>query len=303
MIQRREFIHRLGALGAASLASTPALLRAAPKGKNKTCFFTKHLIGLSFDEVASVAAEVGVTGIEAPIRPGGHVEPERVEDELPLLCEALKKQGLEMTILTSGVNQVSEEQRTEVLLRTAKACGVERFRMNYFKYDLEKPIWPQVEEIGAKIKDLVQLCNEIGIQPLFQNHAGSNYAAAPIWDMYSIMRHYSPREFGFAFDIRHATVEGGMAWPLDAALVYDHMGAAYFKDFAWVNGKAETVPLGQGQVSPKFAKMLVDRGFEGPVSLHVEYLKGDPKDPTVLNGFREAHHRDFAVLKEWMNLA
>lgn len=303
MTHRREFLQRLGALGVASLASTPAVAQAAAKGTNKTCFFTKHLQGLSFDDIASVAAEMGVSGIEAPVRPKGHVEPERVEVDLPLLCEALKKQGLEMTVLTSGINEVSEEQRTEAVLRTAKACGVERFRMSYFKYDLEKPIWPQLEEMKVKIKDLVQLCKEIGIQPLFQNHAGSNYAAAPVWDMYFIMREYAVEEFGFAFDIRHATVEGGTSWPLQAALAYDHFGAVYFKDFAWEGGKAANVPLGEGRVSPGFARMLVERGYAGPVSLHVEYLKGDARDPAVLKTFREAHVRDLAVLKGWMNLA
>lgn len=303
MIQRRDFLHGLGALGVASLATVPSVLHAAPKRRNKVCFFTKHLQGLSFDEIAGFAAEMGVDGIEAPIRPKGHIEPENVEDELPKFCEALKKQGQEMTILTSGINEVSEVQRTEAVLRTAKACGVERFRMSYFKYDLEQPIWPQLEEFGAKIKDLVQLCSEIGIQPLFQNHAGSNYAAAPVWDIYSIMRNYSPKEFSFAFDIRHATVEGGNSWPLEAALVYDHMGAVYFKDFTWEDGKAIMTPLGEGMVSPKFAESLVQRGFEGPVSLHVEYLKGDATDPAVLQSFRVAQKRDMDVLSEWMGWA
>jgi sugar phosphate isomerase/epimerase len=301
-LPRRAFLGQLSALGVATLGASTSV-RAAGKGTNKTCFFTKHLQALSYDDIASVAAEVGVTGIEAPVRPRGHVEPERVEDDLPRLCDALKKQGLEMTIMTSGVNQVSDEQRTEAVLRTAKACGVERFRMSYFKYDLKQPIWPQLQEMGAKIRDLVQLCKEIGIQPLFQNHAGSNYAAGPVWDMYSIMREYAPEDFGFAFDIRHATVEGGSSWPLEAALVYDHMGAIYFKDFVWEDGKARMVPLGEGQVSPKFAMTMVERGYSGPISLHVEYLKGDAGDPAVLKAFREAHARDFAVVRDWMNLA
>ena len=127
MIQRRDFLHGLSALGVASLAAAPSVLHAAPKRRNKVCFFTKHLQGLSFDDIASFAAEMGADGIEAPIRPKGHIEPETVEDELPKFCEALKKQGQEMTILTSGINEVSEEQRTEAVLRTAKACGVSAF--------------------------------------------------------------------------------------------------------------------------------------------------------------------------------
>jgi hypothetical protein len=49
--------------------------------------------------------------------------------------------------------------------------------------------------------------------------------------------------------------------------------------------------------------MLTQRGYAGPVSLHVEYLKGNVKDPAVMKEFREAHVRDLKVLKEWMGWA
>lgn len=302
MSDRRSFLKQAALLtGALAVAPTEA---AAPKPRaNKLCFFTKHLQGLSYDEIASLGAEMGVDGIEAPIRPLGHVEPERVEEELPKFVEALKKQKLEMTILTSGINQVSAEQRTEKVLRTAAALGIKRFRMNYFKYDLTKPIWPQLDDMRAKIKDLVALSKEIGIQPLFQNHSGKDYVAAPVWDMYSIMREYPVEQFGFAFDILHATVEGGLSWPIQAALVADHYGAVYFKDFKWTGRKIQTCPLGQGQVNADFAKGLLKRGYTGPISLHVEYLSGNTKDPAFVKECRESHVRDLKVLKEWMEWA
>jgi sugar phosphate isomerase/epimerase len=244
-----------------------------------------------------------VDGVESPIRPKGHIEPEKIEDELPKYVEALKKQSLELTILTSGITEVSAEQRTEAVLRTAAKLGVKRFRMSYYKYDLQKPIWPQLQEIKPKLKDLIQLCQEIGIQPLFQNHSGKDYYGAPVWDIYSLMQEYTPEQFSFCFDIFHATLEGGLQWPLSAALTADHWGAVYFKDFQWNGRKAEGCPLGQGQVNSDFAKMIKQRNYTGPISLHVEYLKGDPKDAAVLKSFREAHLRDFKVLKEWMNWA
>ena len=301
MHDRRSFLKQAALLtGALATAAPAAELKPRP---NKLCFFTKHLLGLPFEDIAGFGAEMGVDGIEAPIRPLGHVEPEKVEVELPKFVEALKKQGLELTILTSGINEVSAEQHTEKVLRTAAALGVKRYRMNYFKYDLAKPIWPQLDEIRAKIRDLVALSREIGIQPLFQNHSGKDYVAAPVWDMYSIMREYPPEQFGFAFDILHATVEGGLSWPIDAALVADHYGAVYFKDFKWVGRKIEVCPLGQGQVDPAFAKGLLKRGYKGPISLHLEYLKGDTKDANYIKECRESHVRDLKVLKEWMEWA
>lgn len=296
MNTRRAFVRNLSAL-----AFTAPLMAETPmKGKNTICYFTKHLQGLSFDEIASVSAEMGVDGIEAPIRPKGHIEPEKVLDELPKFIEALKKQGLEMTILTSGINEVSAEQRTEEVLRTAAKLGVKRFRMNYFKYDLKQPIWDQLQAVRPKIKDLVALCKEIGIQPLFQNHSGKDYFGAAVWDIYSIMREYPAEQFSFCFDILHATCEGGKSWPLEFNLVKDHIGAAYFKDYKWEGRKLVTVPLGEGQVDPGYGKMLIQSGYAGPISLHVEYLEGNAKDPAVLKTFREAHARDIKTLRSWI---
>ncbi len=286
------------------MLSNPIAAASAVKRRNKLCAFTKHLQGLSFDQIADIAAECGLDGIEAPLRPGGHVEPARIEEDLPKLAEALKKRGLEITIMTSGINQVSKDQNTEAVLRTAAKLGVKRFRMLYFKYDLSKPILPQIEEWRPKIKDLVTLCSELGIQPLLQNHSGKDYFGAPVWDAYSIMKDFTPQQFSFAFDIYHATVEGGLSWPLDLALVGDHLGAVYFKDVKWVGrGKAEGVPLGAGQASPDFAKMLNKRGFSGPVSLHTEYMKGDVKDPAFVKASVDAFRRDLGVLNEWMGWA
>jgi sugar phosphate isomerase/epimerase len=298
MPDRRTF---LTTAAYAALFSTTAFAASSEKRKNKLCAFTKHLQGLSHDQIADIAAQVGLDGIEAPVRPGGHVEPERVEEDLPKLVEALKKRGLELTIMTSGINQVSEEQHTEKVLRTAAKLGVRQYRMLYFKYDLKQPILPQIDEWRPKIKDLVQLSNEIGIQPLLQNHSGKDYFGAPVWDAFSIMKDFKPAEFSFAFDIYHATVEGGLSWPLDLALVGDHLGAVYFKDPKWIGrGKAEGVPLGEGQASPDFAKTLLKRNFTGAVSLHTEYMKGDTKDPAFVKASVEAFQRDLKVLKEWM---
>lgn len=315
MPSRRTALRRLAAsVSTAALAGSGLLPGAGPRralaqetaaetSKSKICLFTKHLQGLSYDDIASLAAEAGVDGVEAPIRPKGHIEPERVPDELPKFIEALRKQGLELTILTSSINEASATQHAETVLRTAAQLGVKRYRMGYYRYDLEKPIWPQMEAIKPQLRDLIQLSQEAGIQPLYQNHSGRDFVGAPLWDIYGAMREYEAGQFSFAFDILHATVEGGLSWPLHLELASDYLGAAYFKDFRWVGRKLEMCPLGEGQVDPAYAEKLLAKGYEGPVALHVEYLKGDPKDPEVLKAFREAHLRDAAILKKWLGRA
>ena len=303
MNTRRHFLKSTTALAASAFTAQSSLLTAAAgeasSGGNEYCFFTKHLQGLSYSQIADIAADLGVQGIEAPIRPGGHIEPEKVEEELPKFVDELKKRGLKMMVLTSGINGVNAEQHTEKVLKTAKAVGVPQYRMNWYKYDLEKPIWPQLESFKPQLKDLVAFSKEIGIRPLYQNHSGKTNAGAPIWDMYSLIREYDPADCGFAFDIMHATVEGSESWPLEVGLVHQHIGCAYFKDFTFAGEKHATCPLGEGAVKKDYVKMLKKLGWSGACSLHIEYLKGKVKDPNYVEEAVKATKRDLAVLKEW----
>jgi sugar phosphate isomerase/epimerase len=90
--------------------------------------------------------------------------------------------------------------------------------------------------------------------------------------LYELIKDYPTSEVATAFDIRHATVEGGLAWPIHFHLMRPHLGAVYVKDFVWEGRRAQNVPLGQGQVDPKFFRMLRASGYNGPISVHVEYL-------------------------------
>jgi len=46
--------------------------------------------------------------------------------------------------------------------------------------------------------------------------------------------------------------------------------------------------------------MLMKTGYNGPISLHLEYLEGNPKDAAVLKEFRAAHLRDVKTLTNWL---
>ena len=174
---RRQFMHASVAVAAGSLAANTL---AAPANKPETqisnplCVFTKPFNSLSFDELADRIAELGFDGIEAPIRKGGHIEPEKVTEELPALVEALNKRKLEITVLTSDIND-PDDPLTERVLRTAATLGIKRYRMKYFKYDLNGDIFSQIEQWRPKLKQLAAMNHDFGITAVYQNHAGSNY--------------------------------------------------------------------------------------------------------------------------------
>jgi sugar phosphate isomerase/epimerase len=292
-LSRRGFVLSAASSFAALSATGAAWAdESQPKASNKLCAFVKFLQSLSFPDLADTIAELGFDGIEATVRPGGQIPPERAEQELPKLVEALKQRGLEITIMTTAVNN-ADDKLSQKVLKTAAGLGVKKYRMGYYRYDLSQPIAAQLKNLRPKFRDLAALNRELGIAAVYQNHSGARNVGAPVWDLHELLVDIPPSEIGVAFDIRHATVEGGLAWPLHFQRMRPHLGAIYIKDFQWQGRRPENVPLGEGQVDPAFFKQLAAAEFTGPISLHVEYL---PKAGVEKN--IAALRRDLATLRK-----
>ncbi|WP_165230681.1 sugar phosphate isomerase/epimerase family protein [Aquisphaera insulae] len=303
MKTRRGFLRTSAAglgMGAGLLAARPAGA-IAEAGTPTLAVFTKHLLGLDHERIADSLAEIGVTAIEAPIRPGGHVEPARVADDLPRFVEILGKRGISIAVLASGINAVAREQHAESVLRTAKSLGITRYRMNWYHYDMKRPLWPQLEAIGPRLDELVALSKEVGILPCYQNHSGVGMVGSAVWDMEGLMRKHPAAEVGWYFDIFHARVEGGLSWPVQAKLVRDRLAVASFKDFVWEGTKLRGVPLGQGLVGPEYAASLRASRFDGVASLFLEYFESEPRDAGYLARAAAATKRDLEVLRSWLS--
>ena len=277
-LSRRSFL----AGSAATVAALPVAHSSADDAQreNKFCAFIKFVQSLSYDAMAETIAELGFDGIEATVREKGQIAPEEAEDELPKLVEALRRCGLEITVMASSINSV-DQPHTEKVLRTAASLGIQRYRMTYYRYDEDRPLPQQLADFRRELRALVAMNRELGIAAVYQNHAGARYVGAPVWDLHQLIRDFSVDEVGVAFDIRHATVEGGSAWPLHYRLMKPHLGAVYVKDFVWKQFKADNIALGKGQVDPKFFQMLRKDGYAGPISLHVEYLPQAGLDANV----------------------
>jgi sugar phosphate isomerase/epimerase len=297
-INRRQALLATASTVFAAGFAKPVLGAAEPaEPEQPICVFTKPFNSLSFDQLAEATAALGFDGIEAPIRKGGHIEPEQVEDRLPQLVEALRKRGLVITVLTSDIND-PKDPLTFKVLRTAARLGIQRYRMQYLAYDLKQPILKQLNEWRPRLKDLAALNRELGIRAVYQNHAGGKNLGAAIWDLQHVLQGIPVEEIGVAYDIRHATVEGGMSWPITFQMIRPHIDTVYVKDFRWVDNQPENVPLGQGQVSPKFFQMLRDTNFRGPISLHEEYL--DHNKPELVPEHLAAIKADLATLNRWL---
>jgi sugar phosphate isomerase/epimerase len=295
-LSRRHFLQ--GAAGAAVGAWRP--VKAAQQSSWKIGGFTKPLQDLSFEETASVAVDVGWDGVELALRANGHVLPERVDDDLPKLVNALRARGREILVLATDIRG-ADETLAERVLRAAARSGIRLYRLGPLRYREGASISQQLVEFRARLSDLAALNRQVGVTGLIQNHSGDGYVGSAVWDIHAVIEKIDPRDLGVHFDIGHATVEAGLSWPTSFALVKDRVGAVIVKDFFWKHtpgrgGAIEWCPIGRGTVSPRFFAMLRSSGFSGPITMQFEY----PFENTSLDARVRALRADNAQLRAWL---
>ncbi len=301
-LSRRRFIQdstlavSLGLAGnAAAAAIEPA--RSSNRIDFPTCVFSKPFQGLNPEKTADFVASIGWDGIECPVRAKGQVEPGKVADVLPAYVEALRKRGLELFIATTDIQRI-DQKHAESVLRTLSKLGIKRVRLGFFRYDLARSLTAQLAEVGAALRDIAAACKDLGLQAGFQNHSGRVFIGAPVWDVYSIIKDLDPRHMGFCFDIGHATIEGGLAWPLHAKVAEPFYTAVLVKDFVWKKtdkGWRESwCLLGDGMVNRAFFDTLKKSPYRGPICQHHEYRWSDESEMATMM------RHDLNVLKTWL---
>ncbi len=281
---RREFTRKMavsatglplvGSLIPVSAISSPDRSAGTRAGLWKIHLFSKHLQFLGYNEMAEASIVAGLDGVDLTVRPGGHVLPENVERDLPLAAKAVRKAGLELTMMTTRITD-PDDPATEKILRVASDLGIRYYRMGYYNYDKELGIVKSLETIRNKMSRLAIMNEKHGLHGAYQNHAGTRFGA-PLWDLWQAIHDQNPQWIGCQYDIRHAVVEGAQSWPLGLELLKNHIKCMAIKDFRWSyeEGKwrIKNVPVGEGMVDfREYFKMLKAYGISGPVSLHIEY--------------------------------
>lgn len=321
-VNRRTFLTRAG-LTAAAACLAPAGLTAASAPAAKPAPSARFEIGLLekwfFDggeggplkytpeQMAQTLDEIGLD-LELTLRRNGHITPEKAPDELPAMVAALARK--QRKILWVALDTVRpDEPHWEKAVRTAKQLGIPQYRHRGFRYEGGRPLKAQIANFNAMAKDFAAANKEIGIQAVYQIHSGANQAGAAAWDLDMILDGVDPQHFGVAFDIRHVTVEQGLAWPTAVKLLAPRTVALCVKDFRWDDTRVVDVPLGQGRVKKAIVDQVVaEHGGPLPICIHIEYFRNAagnlypvPFDQRA--GIVAAFRQDAKVLREWLGIA
>jgi sugar phosphate isomerase/epimerase len=308
-MNRRNFLLATGAAAAAAASPAPALPQ-----KLKVAIFSKHLQFLQGEELATAAAAMGYDGVDLTVRPGGHIEPARVAQELPPLVKILRNHGLAVPMITSSIVD-ADTPYAENVLRTISELGIRYYRWGGFKYEGNRPFPDQLAALKPRVAKLADLNAKYSVGAIYHTHSGIGVVGAPIWDLHILLKDFDPKAVGVNYDIGHATVEGGFGGWIDSFNVLGpHLRGVAVKDFLWEkdakgNWKAEWKPLGEGMVKlTQFFGMLAQSGFNGPLQLHFEYpLGGADSGKTTITMPRElvfaAMRRDLQQLRGYLSKA
>lgn len=251
--------------------------------------FTKCLQFLTYQEIAEVLASQGFGGADLTVRPGGQVLPEKVETDLPKALGALREAGVDSNMITTSINNANDAL-TRPILKTMAELGIKYYRMGYLNYDSSKTIAQNLEDHKFTFEELEKVNREFGVHGGYQNHSGRQ-VGGPVWDLYPLLKDRDPELIGVQYDIRHATVEGGISWPLGMKLLAPWIKTTDIKDFIWEKNensewKIKNVPLGEGMVDfNAYFELYKSLNIEAPVSIHYEYDLGGAehgrKDPEM----------------------
>ncbi len=273
---RREFVAR-AALGLYAMGRGGPL--AFPRHRSVDepviAVFSKHLQWLPVAEIGPLIVASGFRAVDLTVRPGGHVLPERVEDDLPRAVERLAKDGLTVPMITTAITDASDPL-TRRVLATARKAGVSHYRMGYWDYPpLGDPL-QALRSMKPRVAALASLNREIGIRGGYQNHVGTRVGGS-VWDLGVLLEGVAPDGLGVQYDIRHAVAEGGESWPVALRLIAPHIDTIAVKDFVWSHRSdgrwtAESVPLGDGMVNfTAYLPQLLSAGPLPPTTMHFEY--------------------------------
>lgn len=316
MKSRRSFIKSVSAFSAGVvLTGSPKLfaqhVKPAPSvvSERKIHLFSKHMQWLNYSEMAATAKQIGFDGIDLTVRPNGHVLPENVDTDLPKAVEAIRKSGLIVDRITTAIID-PDDPFTIPVLRKASELGIKNYRMGWFSYDPSFSIKEYLRVINGKLQRLATLNKQFEIKGAYQNHAGEGVGGA-VWDMGLMLEGIDPGYMGIRYDIRHATIAGGLSWPVGLQFLADKINSFDLKDCIWekTDGKWQpaTVPLGTGMVDfDRYFKIIKQQNIAGDFTLHFEYELGGADTgafkltvpPEVV---LSAMKRDLSVLKGWMS--
>lgn len=293
-----------------ALAQTPA----ADASSRKVAILSEHLQWLrSGDEVGRACVDMAFDALDVTIGPSpSHVDPSQVQADLPAFVNAVRGHGVAVDTISCRVVE-ADSSILENVLATAAGLGIKSWSRQTYRYDLAKPLGPQIDALKPGIASLARLSEKHGLKLMYRNRAGAAFAGSAIFDLLELLKDLDPRHVGFLYDTGQAALAGGIdSWTIGMRAAGPYIGGVAFSDAVlkptintdeggYFTGTPEQlnnfrrtpnrvnyggggqanpwqafpVPLGTGLTNlPQTIGILKDIHFQGPLEIAAEYPNG-----------------------------
>jgi len=245
------------------------------------CVFSKHFQTMDADSLGKTMKDLGVHGVDLTVRPRGHVEPERVAEQLPRFQEALAAHGIAVTMLTTSITGVDEPNARDIIEAAGRA-GVGYVKLGYWRYKGFGHYREQFRETRAALRDLEPVLRDNGVKAGVHTHSGM-YMGLNAEFAFRLVEDSDPEVIGVYYDAGHNAVEGALGgWMMSLDTCAERLMMVAVKDYALfrLGGHDEprkgwrdlVVPFDAGMVNwADLFRYLREINFNGPISFHSEY--------------------------------
>src|SRR4051794_4785703 len=128
---RRAWI--AAAAGIATAQQPPGQAPPPPRTRPLLCFFSKYLQKLEYVEIGGLIKQLGFEGCDLTVRPGGHVEPDKVQVDMLRAIESLRGDGVEVGMITTEITS-HEPFASRAIVAIAGRSGVPCFKPGSWLY-------------------------------------------------------------------------------------------------------------------------------------------------------------------------
>jgi L-ribulose-5-phosphate 3-epimerase len=264
------------------------------------CVFSKHLQEWDFTELGRRLKAAGFDGVDLTVRAKGHIEPQQAVEALPPAVEALRAEGVAVSMISTDICS-ADQPHARRTLETAAALGVRYWKLGYYVYETFGTVRQALAEVKARLADLAALSADLGLWAGFHNHSGP-YLGANLAHVRELLEGLDPDAIGSYYDTAHAVIEGAFSgWELGLDELADRVRMLAVKDMHIIDPTrswpSEVANPGEGWVP--WAKMVARLKPLAPqiavVSVHGEY--NQPADEVLAlarrdREFFESHWRD-----------
>ncbi|MBT6493736.1 MAG: sugar phosphate isomerase/epimerase [Planctomycetaceae bacterium] len=281
VVKRRDFIRMAVASGMATTVSElPA--KETPKSSPKVCTYTEHFQKLPIPQVCKVFKQIGVDGLDLTVRPGGHIDPKNVKEELPQAVKAAREQSLEIMMLTTGIT--APDRQAEEIVATCQKLGIDRIKLGYFPVGKFGNLAKRLDEARRQLDAIVKLTTKYDVRPCVHVHSGNTIPSNGFM-LHQLIREMPPDRIGAYLDSYHMTITGGNGgWRQAIDLLRPWISLVALKNFQWERGDRDDIGQQRWRTNycrledgiapiPEFVRTIHETGYRGFYTLHTEYRR------------------------------